>query len=89
MSPKQGRSAAVTWAKKRNRSYFGYKLRTKVVAKSGLIEDYEVTTASLHDNQVNLSLLREPIVRDKAYSFVSAKGVPFTMIRASGALAFR
>ena len=48
-----------------------------------MIEDYEVTTASLHDSQVDLSLPGEPMVRDKAYSFVSAKGIPFTMIRAS------
>ncbi|MCL4339541.1 MAG: transposase [Thaumarchaeota archaeon] len=80
---KTRRSVDGTWTKKRNKSYFGYKLHTKVVARFGLIEDYEVTTASLHDNRVDLSLPGEPMVRDKAYSFVSAKGIPFTMIRAS------
>ena len=80
---KTRRSVDGTWTKKRNKSYFGYKLHTKVVAKSGLIEDYEVTTASLHDNRVDFSLPGEPMVRDKAYSFVSAKGIPFTMIGAS------
>ncbi len=79
---KTRRSADGTWAVKRGKSYFGYKLHTKVVAKLGLIEDYEVTTASLHDSRVDLSLPGEPTVRDKAYSPVSAKGIPFTMIRA-------
>ncbi|MDG7037481.1 MAG: hypothetical protein JRM72_08905 [Nitrososphaerota archaeon] len=58
---------------KRSKSYCGYKLYTKVVAKFGLIEDYEVTTASLHESRIDLSLPREPMVRDKAYSPVSAK----------------
>ena len=55
------RSADGTWTKKRNESFFGYKLHTKVEARTGLIEDYQVTTASLHDNQIDLSRPGEPI----------------------------
>lgn len=77
------RSADGTWTKKRKESFFGYKLHTKVEARTGLIEDYQVTTASLHDNQIDLSRPGEPIVRDRAYSFVSAKGIAVNMIRAT------
>ncbi|MCL4344026.1 MAG: transposase [Nitrososphaerota archaeon] len=80
---KTSRSRDGTWAVKNGKSYFGFKLHTKVEARTGLIEDYDVTAASLHDNQVDLSRPGEPMVRDKAYSFVSAKGIAVNMIRAS------
>ena len=49
------RSADGTWAKKGSKSYFGYKLHSKVDTDFGLIRELETTTASTHDSQVDLS----------------------------------
>jgi IS5 family transposase len=76
------RSADGTWTMKRGKSYSGFKLHTKVRAKDSIIEDYEVTTASVHDSKVDLSKPKEPVIRDKAYDGVAAKGIAFNMIRA-------
>jgi len=45
-----------SWTKKHGKTYYGYKDHIKVDAKSKLIEDYEVGTASEHDSQVIDSL---------------------------------
>ncbi len=76
------RSRDGTWTVKRGKSYFGYKLHTKVYAKTGMIEDYEVTTASVHDSQVDLSKPGELIIGDKAYSGAATRGYALSMIRA-------
>ena len=72
-----------TWAKKGDELHFGYKLHSKVDIDYGLIRDVETTTASLHDSQVDLSIEGEAILRDKGYFGVSAKGIDFTMKRAT------
>jgi IS5 family transposase len=40
------------WTKKRNQSHFGYKNHINVDAEYGLIRQYQVTDASVHDSQV-------------------------------------
>lgn len=40
------------WTKQHGKTYYGYKDHVKVDAKSKLIEDYDVSTASEHDSQV-------------------------------------
>lgn len=45
------------WTKKHRQSFYGYKNHIKVDAGSKLIDDYEVTDASVHDSQVLESLL--------------------------------
>ena len=77
------RSRDGSWAKKGDELHFGYKLHSKVDIDYGLIRDIETTTASLHDSQVDLSVEGEAILRDKGYFGVSAKGIDFTMRRAT------
>jgi IS5 family transposase len=82
---KTRRSRDGTWAKKGDELHFGYKLHSKVDIDYGLIRGIETTTASLHDSQIDLSvsLEGEVILRDKGYFGVSAKGIDFTMRRAT------
>ena len=47
---KTRRSKDGTWAKKNRKSYFGYKLHSKMDTEHGLIRDIKTTTASLHDS---------------------------------------
>jgi IS5 family transposase len=77
------RSKDGTWAKKGNKSYFGYKLHENVDTQYGLIRAIETTTASVHDSQVDLSREGETIYRDKGYFGAPARGNPVTMWRAT------
>jgi len=56
---KARRSADCLWTMERGKSYSGFKLHTEVRAKDSIIEDYEVTTASVHDSRVDLSKPKE------------------------------
>ncbi len=69
------RSKDGTWTVKRGKSYFGYKLHTKVYAGTGMIEDYAVTTASVHDGQVDLSKKGELILGDKGLHIEHGQGL--------------
>jgi len=80
---KTRRSKDGTWAKKDAKSYFGYKLHTKLDVDHGLIRELETTTASLHDSQVDLSKEGEVVYRDKGYHGAEAKGHAATMKRAA------
>lgn len=64
---KTRRSKDGTWAKKGQKSHFGYKLHTLVDKETQLIRRLETTTASLHDSQVDLSRPGETVYRDRAY----------------------
>ncbi|HKZ40530.1 MAG TPA: IS5 family transposase, partial [Candidatus Hodarchaeales archaeon] len=75
------RSRDGTWTKKRGRSYFGFKLHTKDELSTGFISDFEVTTASVHDNNVDLTKEGEPCVRDRGYT--GGRGLCVNMIRAT------
>lgn len=66
---KTSRNRDGSWTKKNNKSYFGYKLHTKVQRGSKLISEIAVTTASMHDSIVDLSTSEEKVVyRDKAFT---------------------
>lgn len=75
------RSKDGTWAKKGSKSYFGYKLHTKLDTEHGLIRELETTTASIHDSQVDLSKKGEVAYRDRGYHGAVAKGYSATMKR--------
>lgn len=77
------RSKDGTWAKKGEKSYFGYKLHNKVDVEYGLIRTIETTTASVHDSRVDLSSKGERVYRDKGYFGASARGESVTMWRAT------
>ena len=80
---KTRRSKDGTWTMKGSKSFFGYKLHSKVDTEYGLIRDLETTTASLHDSQVDLSEEGEVVYRDKGYFGVEAKGYSATMNRST------
>lgn len=73
-----------TWAKKGKKSYFGYKDHIKVDAENGIVTEVAATTASTHDNVIDLTKPDEICYRDKGYfgSEPKAKG-DGTMKRAS------
>ena len=77
------RSKDGTWAKKGDEFHFGFKLHDKVDIEYGLIRRLEVTTASVHDSQVDLSSEGERVYRDKGYFGSPAKGRSVTMCRAT------
>jgi transposase, IS5 family len=78
---KSRRSRDGTWAKKGNETHFGYKLHQKTDIDYCLIREIETTIASVHDSQVDLSIEGEPVLRDRGYFGVLAKGIDFTMRR--------
>jgi IS5 family transposase len=78
---KTRRSKDGTWTKKNSKSYFGYKLHSKSDVDYGLVRDIEATTASVHDNQVDLTKPGEVGYKDKAYFGTPLKGYSATMRR--------
>jgi len=78
---KTRRSANGTWAKKNNKTSFGYKVHTKVDTDFGLIRELETTTASVHDSQIDLSNEGEVAYRDKGYQGAGCRGYSATMKR--------
>jgi IS5 family transposase len=70
-----------TWTKKGMKSYFGYKLHTKEDCDFGLIRAIDVTTASTHDSQIDLSEDGEVVYRDRGYFGAETKGFNATMQR--------
>jgi IS5 family transposase len=64
---KTRRSCDGTFMKKINKSYFGYKVHTKKSIENQLVFDFEVTTASLHDKNINLCRENQIDYKDKAY----------------------
>lgn len=76
------RSRDGTWTQKSKRSYFGFKLHTKAELSTEFISDFEVTTASVHDNNVDLTHPSEVCVRDRGYT-TGGRGLCVDMIRAA------
>ena len=76
------RSRDGTWTKKGSKSYYGYKLHSKEDTDRGLVRDLGVSTASLHDSQVDLSQPGEVVYRDRGYFGVEPRGYDGTMRRA-------
>ncbi len=62
---KTRRSKDGTWAKKGNKSFFGYKLHDTMDEKFGLVRKIEVTAANVHDSQVDLAEKGEVRYADK------------------------
>jgi len=75
------RSKEGSWAKKGDKSSFGFKLHIKPDVDLGLIRDLETTTASVHDSRVDLSRKGEVVYKDKAYHGVESRGYDATMRR--------
>jgi IS5 family transposase len=75
------RSRDGSWAKRAKGSVFGYKLHVKTDLDGGLIRAVEVSSASVHDSGVDLSLPGEVVYRDKGYFGVAPRGWDATMAR--------
>jgi transposase, IS5 family len=72
---KTSRSKDGTWTKKNNKSYFGFKTHVKTELKTKIIRELAVTTASVHDNKIDLLKPGEVGYRDKAYTGVKSKAL--------------
>jgi IS5 family transposase len=57
-----------TFSIKNNQVHYGYKLHSKVDLENQFIREIEVTTASIHDNNVDLANENEVNYRDRGYS---------------------
>ena len=69
---KSQKDTDATWTMKHGKHQYGYKNHIKIDAGSKLIDEFEVTTASVHDGQVLIELLDEtdqnqPLYADSAY----------------------
>lgn len=57
-----------TFSVKNNQIHFGYKLHQKIDVDHGLIREFDMTTASTHDNNIDLTEKNDDTVyRDKGY----------------------
>ena len=65
---KTSRSKDGSWTKKGKKSIFGFKGHTKVERGSKLIKDFAVTTAKVHDGNIDLAKPNDIIYRDRGYS---------------------
>ncbi len=65
---KTSRSRDGSWTKKNGKSIFGFKSHTKMQKGSKFIEEVAVTTAKIHDNNIDLADENDIIYRDRGYS---------------------
>ncbi len=80
---KTRRSKDGTFAMKDGKTHFGYKIHNSVGVDMPLIQRFVVTTASLHDANIDLSTPGIPCYRDKGYQGAPCRGINATMDRAS------
>ena len=67
------RSRDGSWTKKNGKSIFGFKSHTKMQKGSKFIEEVAVTTAKVHDNNIDLANENDVIYRDRGYSGSNTK----------------
>ncbi len=77
------RSKDGTWEKKGTKSYLGYELHGAMDEDFGMIYKIEVTTAKVHDSQVNLANEGEARYSDKGYFGAKTKGYDAVMKKAA------
>jgi IS5 family transposase len=80
---KTRRSRDGTWAKKGDKSFFGYKFHVEMDTDFGLIRATKTTTANVHDSQVDLAKEGEVRYGDKGYFGAKTKGYDASMKRAT------
>jgi IS5 family transposase len=78
---KTRRSKDGTWAVKNKKAHFGHKLHTSQTVDHDIIANYAVTTASVHDSQIDLSIPGVVNYKDKGYFGVAGRGIDATMDR--------
>jgi len=70
---KTSRSRDGSWTKKNGKNIFGFKLHTKMQKGSKFIEEVAVTTAKVHDNNIDLADEDDVIYRDRGYTGTKTK----------------
>ena len=80
---KTRRSKDGEWAKKGNKSYFGYKGHIKSDTENNFIWKVETTVANTHDSRVDLANAGEVRYGDKGYHGAKTNGYDASMKRAS------
>jgi len=80
---KTRRSKDGAWAKKGNKSYFGYKGHIKTDVENNFIWKVETTAANVHDSQVDLANKGEVRYGDKGYHGAKTKGYNASMKKAA------
>ena len=80
---KTRRSKDGAWAKKGNKSYFGYKGHIKTDVENNFIWKVETTVASTHDSKVDLANKGEVRYGDKGYHGAKTKGYDASMKKAA------
>jgi IS5 family transposase len=80
---KTRRSKDGEWAKKGNKSYFGYKGHIKTDIEDNFIWKVEMTVANTHDSQVDLANIGEVRYGDKGYDGSKTKGYDASMKKAT------
>ena len=80
---KTRRSKDGEWAKKGNKSYFGYKGHIKTDTENNFIWKVETTVANTHDSKVDLANDGEVRYGDKGYHGAKTKGYDASMKRAA------
>ncbi|KYC46838.1 MAG: Transposase DDE domain protein [Candidatus Methanofastidiosum methylothiophilum] len=65
---KTRRSKDGEWAKRKTDSKFGYKAHTKIDIDHGIVRDFTITSANVHDINVDLTKAGEVGYKDKGYS---------------------
>ena len=77
------RSKDGTFARKDGKNFFGYKQHSSHGVDLPLVREFIITTASVHDSQVDLSVPGMPCYRDRGYQGAPCRGINGTMDRAS------
>jgi IS5 family transposase len=80
---KTRRSRDGEWAKKGNKSYFGYKGHIKTDTKNNFIWKVETTVANTHESKVDLANEGEVRYGDKGYHGAKTKGYDASMKKAA------
>ena len=80
---KTRRSKDGAWAKKGVKSFFGYKLHDAMDEKFGMVRIIEVTSANVHDSQVDLAQEGKVRYADKGYFGAKTKGYDAAMKKAT------
>jgi len=77
-----GRSKDGSWTVKNRKAHFGYKLHTAQGSENDMLANYAVTTASVHDSQIDLSISGIVNYKDRVYFGVEGRGIDATMGKA-------
>ena len=77
------RSRDGSFAQKDGKNFFGYKQHSSHGVDLPLVREFVITTASVHDSRVDLSMPGMPCYRDRGYQGAPCRGINGTMDRAS------